>query len=63
MNVNDEVISSTVDADLQSKVENLDETALGKINPRIAEAIRAIQDERAGREPIAWADFSQHSKH
>jgi len=62
MNVNDDVISSTVGGDLLSKVENLDETALGKINPRIVDAIRAIQDERAGREPIAWADFSQHSK-
>lgn len=35
---------------------------LDKTNPHIAEAIRAIQAERAGTSEIEWSDFSSHNK-
>lgn len=46
----------------QVDVENLSEEALKRLNPRIADAIRAVQAERLGTEPIAWLDFSSHSQ-
>ncbi len=45
-----------------SKLDNLQEKQLEQLNPKIAEAIKAIQAERSGKEPIAWSDFSSHDK-
>jgi hypothetical protein len=45
-----------------SKLDNLQESQLQQLNPKIAEAIKAIQAERSGKEPIAWRDFSSHEK-
>ena len=45
-----------------SKLENLQEKQLEQLNPKIANAIKAIQAERSGREPIGWSDFSSHKK-
>jgi hypothetical protein len=42
-------------------VNDLKEEQLQKINPKVVAAIQAIQAERMGKEPIAWADFSSHS--
>lgn len=44
------------------KVDNLQEKQLGQLNPKIANAIKAIQAERSGKEPISWTDFSSHNK-
>ncbi len=35
---------------------------LQQINPKVVAAIKAIQAERMGKEPIAWKDFSSHNK-
>jgi len=45
----------------QLAVTDLKEEQLQKINPKVVAAIQAIQAERMGNEPIAWADFSSHS--
>ncbi|MCC3411681.1 MULTISPECIES: hypothetical protein [unclassified Microcoleus] len=42
-------------------VNGLKEEQLQKINPKVVAAIQAIQAERMGKEPIAWADFSSHT--
>lgn len=45
----------------QVAVNHLKEEQLQKINPKVVAAIQAIQAERMGKEPIAWADFSSHT--
>lgn len=45
----------------QLAVTDLKEEQLQKINPKVVAAIQAIQAERMGKEPIAWADFSSHT--
>lgn len=45
----------------QVAVNDLKEEQLQKINPKVVAAIQAIQAERMGKEPIAWADFSSHT--
>ncbi len=57
-----EPLEATTPPDYQTIAEQLNEEALQQIIPRIADAIRAIQAERSGAEPIAWSDFSSHSK-
>ena len=47
---------NVIDIDVVSSQE------LDTLNPQIAEAIRSIQSERDGTEPIAWTDFSSHNK-
>ena len=44
------------------EVAELSEEQLEKINPQIAEAIRAIQAERQGTVDFDWSDFSSHKK-
>ena len=43
-------------------VNDLKEEQLQHINPKVVAAIKAIQAERMGKEPIAWSDFSSHTK-
>jgi hypothetical protein len=43
-------------------VEELKEEKLQKINPKVVAAIKAIQAERMGKEPISWSDFSSHTQ-
>jgi hypothetical protein len=43
-------------------VNNLKEEQLQYLNPKVVDAIKAIQAERMGKEPIAWSDFSSHNK-
>ncbi len=44
------------------KANELKEEQLQQINPKVVAAIQAIQAERMGKEPIAWADFSSHDQ-
>lgn len=43
-------------------VDDIKDAELDKTNPHIAEAIRAIQAERAGTAEIEWSDFSSHNQ-
>ena len=43
-------------------VNHLKEEQLQHINPKVVAAIKAIQAERMGKEPIAWSDFSSHTQ-
>ncbi|WP_254565437.1 hypothetical protein [Oscillatoria sp. HE19RPO] len=43
-------------------VNELKDEQLQQINPKVVDAIKAIQAERMGKEPIAWQDFSSHNK-
>ncbi|MGA9382294.1 MAG: hypothetical protein WBV73_26330 [Phormidium sp.] len=43
-------------------VNDLKEEQLQHINPKVLDAIKAIQAERMGKEPIAWSDFSSHNR-
>ena len=43
-------------------VNDLKEEQLQHINPKVVAAIKAIQAERMGKEPIAWSDFSSHTQ-
>jgi hypothetical protein len=43
-------------------VNELKDQQLQQINPKVVAAIKAIQAERIGKEPIAWSDFSSHNK-
>jgi hypothetical protein len=43
-------------------VNELKEEQLQQINPKVVAAIKAIQAERMGKEPIAWRDFSSHNQ-
>ena len=45
-----------------NQIDNLQEKQLEQLNPKIAEAVKAIQAKRLGKEPIAWANFSSHTK-
>ncbi|WP_420642433.1 hypothetical protein [Candidatus Leptofilum sp.] len=45
--------------ELIDDIKNVD---MDRTNPHIAEAIRAIQAERAGTSEIEWSDFSSHNK-
>lgn len=43
-------------------VNDLKDEQLHHINPKVVAAIKAIQAEQMGKEPIAWSDFSSHNK-
>lgn len=44
------------------ELDQFNEKVIQNLNPKIADAIKAIEAERSGVEPIAWQDFSSHSK-
>lgn len=43
-------------------IDDINDSDLDDVNPHIAEAIRAIQAERAGTVEIEWSDFSSHNQ-
>lgn len=43
-------------------LQSLKEEKLQHVNPKLVAAIRAIQAEKMGKEPIDWSDFSSHNK-
>ena len=46
----------------QKEIINLLGKEESKVNFKILDAVKAIQAERSGQEPIAWQDFSSHTK-
>lgn len=55
-------VTKVVEVKPQPKVVDISKESNRKLHPHVQEALRAIEAERSGNEPLAWSDFSSHNK-